>query len=364
MVVASNVARALACESDRVPARSAGRAEASAAVATDLGLGVLFDRVLDAVVIAHLVTGRIVLWNPAAEKLFGFTADEVFGESIEILMPTAIAPVHRAGLERYLRTGHGLIVDAQGPVEVPARTRAGDEIRVELALSELRDSQGERFALAVIRSAMHRKHLELTNLELDQARMARTEAELDLAGRDELLDTVATVLQSSPSPDEMERLASNVAEFRRLHRGQLCVRVVEADLVDIVHAAFDIIHRRAQGRRLLIHAPPSAPVTCDPARMRQVLDDVLEETIRRTRAGARIDVTLDVVSPHLVKLTVRADAGADARLPGAGIQLGRSLLRRQGGTLSSAISPEGSLEVVMTLPGSLRQPRRKPSRTR
>src|SRR5215208_3618113 len=104
--------------------------------ANDLGVGVLFDRVLDAIVIARLPTGRIALWNAAAEKLFGYAADEVIGQSIEILMPEPIAQVHRIGLERYIRTGHGLIVDAGSPVEMPAQTRTGESIRIELALSE------------------------------------------------------------------------------------------------------------------------------------------------------------------------------------------------------------------------------------
>src|SRR5947207_5023611 len=82
MVVATGAVRGLARVADR-PAASSGRtAEASAAVATDLGIGVLFDRLLDAVVIAHLRTGRIVLWNPAAEKLFGYSAEEVIGASV------------------------------------------------------------------------------------------------------------------------------------------------------------------------------------------------------------------------------------------------------------------------------------------
>src|SRR6266480_2172038 len=127
-MVVCNAVRGLACEADGSSTGSGGTVDASAAVATDLDVGVLFERLLDAVVIAHLRTGRIVLWNPAAERLFGYTAEEVIGASIEILMPPAIAPVHRAGLERYLRTSHGLIVDAQEPVELPARTRTGAEI--------------------------------------------------------------------------------------------------------------------------------------------------------------------------------------------------------------------------------------------
>ncbi len=64
---------------------------------------------------------------------------------------------------------------------MPARTKRGDEIRVELSLSELRSSSDERFAVAMIRDATHRRQLEITTLELTQARLARVEAEAALA---------------------------------------------------------------------------------------------------------------------------------------------------------------------------------------
>src|SRR5712691_5847716 len=68
-----------------------GEVEESDVDVADFSIGTLFDRLLDAVVIARLATGRIVLWTPAAEKLFGYTAAEAIGQSIEILMPTPIA---------------------------------------------------------------------------------------------------------------------------------------------------------------------------------------------------------------------------------------------------------------------------------
>src|SRR5262249_13345786 len=158
-------------------------------VITELKLGVLIDRVIDAVIVARLDSGRIVLWNPAAEKLFGYTAEEAVGRSIEMLMPEPIAHLHRTGMERYMRTGRGLIIDADSPVEMPARTRSGEEVRVEINLSELQSLSGERYAMAVMRDARHRKQLELANLELVQARLARSEAEARLAAIDQLLES-------------------------------------------------------------------------------------------------------------------------------------------------------------------------------
>src|SRR5437588_579290 len=76
MVVTANAVGYLGCENERHRAR----AQTSATnTDTDLNLGVLIDRVLDAVIVARLATGRIVLWNPAAERLFGYTAEQAIG---------------------------------------------------------------------------------------------------------------------------------------------------------------------------------------------------------------------------------------------------------------------------------------------
>jgi PAS domain S-box-containing protein len=117
---------------------------------------VLFERGLEAVIVADLSTGCIVLWNPAAERLFGYSADEAVGQRIEILMDEGIGNVHHAGLERYRRSGHGLIIDAGKPVEVPARTSAGECIRVELTLSALACERAGSFVLGILRPAAPR----------------------------------------------------------------------------------------------------------------------------------------------------------------------------------------------------------------
>jgi PAS domain S-box-containing protein len=336
-------------------------AVSNATGAPDLDVGVLFDRLLDAVVIARLSTGRIELWNPAAEKLFGFSAQEVIGQSIEILMPEPIADVHRAGYERYLRTGHGLIIDAGAPVEMPARTKSGDDIRIELSLSELQNASGERFALAVIRDAMNHKRLELTNLELTQARVARSEAEAALVARDELLDGVTATLQAAPGVDELQRLTTALADFRRLHSGQLTVSPQDGDLVDLVSAAAEGARRRAPGRQVVVQASAPMPATFDAPRTRQVLEQVLDEALHRTPDGSLLEIRLERLSPRIAQVTISAQGTGSDRGVGIGLHLSRELMHRQGGTFTAAVSSNGGLEVVMTLPspstGSRRRPR-------
>ena len=84
--------------------------------------------------------GRILEFNPAAEKTFGFARDDVVGETLEstIIPPSKRAP-HRAGLKRLLATGESKIIGQR--VEMPALRADGSEILVEVSVSRV-ESEG------------------------------------------------------------------------------------------------------------------------------------------------------------------------------------------------------------------------------
>src|SRR4028118_604027 len=86
----------------------------------DLGIGRLFEAVRDAVVVADAHTGRIVLWNPAASKIFGYSRSEALGLFVEALIPRHLRDRHRGGLARYRRTGTGRYVGSDTTLELPA----------------------------------------------------------------------------------------------------------------------------------------------------------------------------------------------------------------------------------------------------
>jgi two-component system nitrate/nitrite sensor histidine kinase NarX len=126
----------------------------------DLGIGRLFEQVRDAVVVADATRGLVVLWNPAAERMFGYSAAEAEGLLVEELVPLHLKPEHRAGLARYSATGHGRILDAGVVVEVPAVCKSGEHITVELSLNPIRDAPvSGRFVLAIIRDVSERVEL-------------------------------------------------------------------------------------------------------------------------------------------------------------------------------------------------------------
>lgn len=126
----------------------------------EFGIGLLFRRIREAVVLGDVATGRIVLWNPAAKLLFGYTADEAIGQSLEQLMPEPFRTRHREGLARYRETGQGVLIEAGVPTEVPALTKHGETRTIELTLTEVDRAAGRRYSLAIIRDVTERKRAE------------------------------------------------------------------------------------------------------------------------------------------------------------------------------------------------------------
>jgi PAS domain S-box-containing protein len=130
----------------------------------EFGIGTLFEKVRDAVIVAEAGSGRVVLWNPAASRVFGYSASEAHGMLVEALVPEYLKDRHRAGIVRYGQTGRGVFVESEEYLDLPAVRKDGEEIRVELSLNpmDLKDREGEngRYVLAVVRDATRRKRAE------------------------------------------------------------------------------------------------------------------------------------------------------------------------------------------------------------
>lgn len=127
----------------------------------DLGIGKLFWMIRDAIIVAEARSQQIVLWNPTATKIFGYSASEALELRIEALVPEPLKAAHRTGIARYAETGQGTYIDSDVPLELPALSKSGEEIYVELSLSPIEpkyESDGDgRFVLAVVRDITERK---------------------------------------------------------------------------------------------------------------------------------------------------------------------------------------------------------------
>jgi PAS domain S-box-containing protein len=106
--------------------------------------GLIIDAALDAVITID-ETGTITGWNPQAEKIFGWTHEEVLGRPVdETIMPERFRQAHRAGLARYLATGNEKVLNRR--IELAALRRNGEEFPVELAITPVRGSDRVTFS--------------------------------------------------------------------------------------------------------------------------------------------------------------------------------------------------------------------------
>lgn len=144
----------------------------------DFGIGRLFRDMRDAIIVGNARTERIVLWNPCAEAIFGYTEEEALELHLHDLVPENLRSRHRAGLAGYQESGHGNLIDSGTPAELPAVHKEGYEVPIELTLTAIpqTDPGGDRFALAIVRDVSERKAAEEQRLILDRMRVSKRQA--------------------------------------------------------------------------------------------------------------------------------------------------------------------------------------------
>jgi PAS domain S-box-containing protein len=373
----------------------------------DLGIGRLFSRVHEAVVAAEVTTERIVLWNPAAERLLGYTSEEALGMRLERLVPERLRGAHRNGLAAYRTTGHGRVVDADAAVELPALRRDGTELPVELTLASADEAgQGTRYVVALIRDVSERRRAEEEHRRLLQEQAARAQAEVALRLMDEFLAVAAHELKTPAAvlrlaaqaalrrmampgglaPERVREtletiddgaarlgvLASQLLDTARLQAGVLQLDALEVDAVDAVQGA---LRRLAptDRRRVVVRAEGPAPVTADAERLQQVVIGLLENATKFSPADTAVDVEVRRVAggvvvqvrdrgagvapaarPRLFERFYRADTGLHAPGLGLGLYLGRRLAELMGGTLEAEFPPDGGTLMTLRLGGGRR----------
>ncbi|MCG5535729.1 ATP-binding protein [Ectothiorhodospira mobilis] len=151
--------------------------------------------------------GRIVFWNPAAESLLGYRAEEVLGRELHACMtPHGVSDAMRASLERFFHSGTGERVGRT--VEVQARHRDGTPMDMELSLSAFPSGEGWH-AVGILRDLGGRKRTE--------ARLMRLNDCLARLGPD-YRDNIASITQVCG-----ELLESDAAIYHRLEGERLCV---------------------------------------------------------------------------------------------------------------------------------------------
>ena len=174
-------------------------------------LRALLDAAVDAIVVID-DRGLIVTFNAAAERLFGYSAEEAVGVGVELLMPEPHRSQHAGYLARYLKTGDARIIgigrEAQG------RRKNGEIFPISLAVGEARDAAGRRF-VGILR--------DLSSQRAAEQRARALEARLAHVGRFSLMGEMAAGIAH-----EINQPLSAIATY-----AQAAKRIMQRDRPDL-----------------------------------------------------------------------------------------------------------------------------------
>jgi PAS domain S-box-containing protein len=93
--------------------------------------------------------GVIRFWNAGAERIFGFTAAEALGQSLDIIIPESLRARHWAGFDETMRTGKSRY-GAGDVLAVPALRKDGTRISIEFTVLPFHDASGRMLGIAAV----------------------------------------------------------------------------------------------------------------------------------------------------------------------------------------------------------------------
>ncbi len=202
----------------------------------ELRLSAILNAATDAIITIDAY-GRIDSVNPATERIFGYTAAELIGQNVALLMPSPYREEHDRYLADYLKTGINHILGISR--EVLAQRKDGTVFPVDLAVSELVPLH---MFTGILRDISSRKHLEREVVEialLEQQRVGRElhdECGQELAGISLMADHLVQSLTHDATADveianKVRQGIDRLMQFvRNLARGLAQTQITPAQL--------------------------------------------------------------------------------------------------------------------------------------
>ncbi len=108
----------------------------------------LLEDIPDAVIYADR-DGAIQFWNSGAERIFGFTAAEALGQSLDIIIPERLRQRHWDGYSHMMATGHSRY-GAGDLLSVPAVNKAGDSLSIQFTVAPVKNAAGELAGIVAV----------------------------------------------------------------------------------------------------------------------------------------------------------------------------------------------------------------------
>jgi PAS domain S-box-containing protein len=335
--------------------------------------------------------GQIVMGNGQAERLFGYSREELLGQSVEILVPERYRSKHT--IHRHGYFGAPGVRPMGVGLELFGLRKDGTEIPVEISLSPL-DVDGKTVAIAAIRDITERRKAEVERVKLIREQAARVEAEAASRMKDEFLTVLshelrtplnavygwARLLQGGQlnkvdaaraveaivrNSNVQVQLIDDLLDISRIVAGKMRLEIQTIDLPVVIEAALDTVRPAAAAKGIRLEAildPGAGPIMGDPDRLQQVVWNLLMNGVKFTPKGGRVQVQLQRIDSH-VEIVVSDTGQGISRdvLPlifdrfmqatssptrahsglGVGLALVKNLVELHGGSVAAGSDGEG-----------------------
>ncbi|MFD1193819.1 PAS domain S-box protein [Seohaeicola saemankumensis] len=264
----------------------------------------ILENVVDAI-IAIDAEGLITAYNRAAEQIFGYSAAQVIGRDVSILMPHHHGVQHDRYIRRYLE---GALPRVMGRLSEFEAIRANGEIfPIELAVSEIEDSKG-RFFIGIVRDISERKKIERMQSEF----LATVSHELrtpltSIRGTLSLISGgvlgqlhpkgVSVLDAALKNAERLGTMIEEMLDLEKLTQGEMDIQVGSEQLDELAATAASLNLGFAQKYRISLelesHAPQTATVKVDAARTIQILTNLISNAIKFSKEGDTVRIRTD-----------------------------------------------------------------------
>jgi PAS domain S-box-containing protein len=297
-------------------------------------ISAILSGTLDAIVSVD-VDQRIRLFNQGAEGIFGYTAQEVLGEPLDILIPHHLRSAHR-GYVKEFRDAPGLARPMGDRGEIVGLRKDGELFPAEASISKA-TVDGDLLYTVVLRDITERREMERERERLAGAqRQARLDAEAATRARDEMLRVVSHDLRNpvtgvlmglkmlrfelgSDHPgleilegielaaERQRRLIRDLSDVASIEAGRLSVERHPHKVTALLRAAVRPFESTARVQKITLECVDDEDlplVSVDRDRIVQVMSNLLDNALNVTPPGGRVRVEA-MADEERVRIVVR-----------------------------------------------------------
>ncbi len=259
---------------------------------------------------------QILDWNPKAEIIFGYSADEVIGKPLsETIIPLQYREAHKKGISHFLKTGEGPVLNKT--IEITALHKKGHEFYINLSISNVQ-MEGEWLFIAFLSDITERKKTEETLIhkeaELLQAKLLEEKKDEFISIASHELKTPLTtikaytqlVLSLSKSEEhkpiqkylakidqyagKLNFLLNELLDVSRIHAGKLRLSQTEVELDSFLPEVLNSMQHITQNHKIILEKNVAAKIKIDALRLEQVIANIISNASKYSPGKEKIIV--------------------------------------------------------------------------